>query len=68
LLDWEDYVPKFVRVMPHDYARIIETQKLSIAEGLSKEEAELVAFEITRGTPSPGTQASLPANERRMRD
>ncbi len=67
LLDWEDYLPKFVRVMPDDYARVISAQKRVIAEGFSREEAVLAAFEITRGTLLPGTQASLPVNEGRMR-
>ncbi len=45
LLDWEENAAKFVRVIPRDYQRIIESQKRLLAEGLSKEEAEMAAFE-----------------------
>ena len=42
---WERNLEKFVRIIPHDYRRVIETQKRLIAEGLSQEEAEMSAFE-----------------------
>jgi len=45
LLDWEENLAKFVRVIPTDYKKIIEAQKRLLAEGFSKEEAELAAFE-----------------------
>ncbi len=45
LLDWEENLAKFVRVIPTDYKKIIEAQKRLLAEGFTKEEAELAAFE-----------------------
>ncbi|MCD9186139.1 MAG: glutamate synthase large subunit [Pyrinomonadaceae bacterium] len=47
LLDWEKSLAKFVRVIPTDYKKITESQKRLLAEGFSKEEAELAAFEET---------------------
>ncbi len=38
-------VPKFVKVYPNDYRRVIETQKRFKASGLSDEEAIMAAFE-----------------------
>ncbi len=42
---WEQYVPRFVKVYPNDYRRVIETQKRFKAGGLSEEEAIMAAFE-----------------------
>jgi glutamate synthase (NADPH/NADH) large chain len=42
---WEAMVPKFVKVYPNDYRRVIETQKRFKASGLSDEEAIMAAFE-----------------------
>lgn len=42
---WETMVPKFVKVYPNDYRRVIETQKRFRAEGLSEEQAIMAAFE-----------------------
>ncbi len=44
LLEWEENLPKFVRVIPTDYQRIIESQNRFLTEGFSKEEAEMSAF------------------------
>jgi glutamate synthase (ferredoxin) len=41
---WDEMVPKFVKVYPNDYRRVIETQKQFKASGLSDEEAEMAAF------------------------
>jgi glutamate synthase (NADPH) large chain len=38
-------VPKFVKVYPNDYRRVIETQKRFKAQGLSDDEAIMAAFE-----------------------
>jgi glutamate synthase (ferredoxin) len=38
-------VPKFVKVYPNDYRRVIETQKRYRAQGLPEEEAIMAAFE-----------------------
>jgi glutamate synthase (ferredoxin) len=42
---WDDLVPKFVKVYPNDYRRVIETQKRFKQSGLSEEEAIMAAFE-----------------------
>ena len=41
----EELVPKFVKVYPNDYRRVIETQKRYKASGLADEEAIMAAFE-----------------------
>jgi glutamate synthase (ferredoxin) len=38
-------MPKFVKVYPNDYRRVIETQKRFKAQGLAEEEAIMAAFE-----------------------
>src|SRR5205807_10414383 len=42
---WEETVPKFKKVYPNDYRRVIETQKKFKAGGLSEEQAIMAAFE-----------------------
>ncbi|MGA7705613.1 MAG: glutamate synthase-related protein, partial [Solirubrobacteraceae bacterium] len=42
---WEEMVPKFVKVMPKDYKRVIEATKRVKEAGLSGEEAVMAAFE-----------------------
>jgi glutamate synthase (ferredoxin) len=42
---WEEFRPKFVKVYPNDYRRVIESQKRFKAEGLPEEEAVMAAFE-----------------------
>lgn len=42
---WEQLVPKFVKVYPNDYRRVIETQKRYRAQGLPEDEAIMAAFE-----------------------
>ena len=42
---WDEMVPKFVKVYPNDYRRVIETQKRFKESGLSDEEAIMAAFE-----------------------
>ena len=37
--------PKFVKVYPNDYRRVIETQNRFRKQGLSEEEAVMAAFE-----------------------
>jgi glutamate synthase (ferredoxin) len=37
-------VPKFVKVFPNDYRRVIETQRRFKSSGLSDEEAIMAAF------------------------
>ncbi len=42
---WAELVPRFVRVLPHDYRRVVEAQRKMRDKGLSPEEAEMAAFE-----------------------
>ncbi|MFN4258176.1 MAG: glutamate synthase large subunit [Gemmataceae bacterium] len=42
---WDAMVPKFVKVYPNDYRRVIEKQKYYKESGLSEEEAIMAAFE-----------------------
>jgi glutamate synthase (NADPH) large chain len=44
LLDWEENLAKFVRVIPVDYEKITLAQSRFLTEGFSKEEAEMSAF------------------------
>ena len=44
LAKWDEFAPKFVRVMPKDYARMIESIRRVTAAGLSGEEALMAAF------------------------
>ncbi len=45
LAEWDRFVGQFVKVYPHDYRRVIETQRRFKAQGLSDEEAVMAAFE-----------------------
>jgi len=45
LADWKNVVPKFVKVLPKDYARILEKLKEAESQGLSGEQAIMAAFE-----------------------
>jgi glutamate synthase (ferredoxin) len=42
---WDEMLPKFVKVYPNDYRRVLETQERYKASGLSDEEAIMAAFE-----------------------
>jgi glutamate synthase (NADPH/NADH) large chain len=48
LAAWEDAVPRFVRVVPNDYERMMEAFRAVEAEGLSGEEAAMAAFELNK--------------------
>jgi glutamate synthase (ferredoxin) len=45
LANWQEFAPKFVKVMPRDYKRVLEAIKQAIAEGLSGDDALNAAFE-----------------------
>jgi glutamate synthase (ferredoxin) len=45
LEDWDAQLRCLVRVIPHDYRRVLEAQARMRAAGLSPEEAEMAAFE-----------------------
>lgn len=44
LARWVELVPKFVKVYPNDYRRVVEAQKRAAARGLQPEEAVMAAF------------------------
>ncbi|HYU97778.1 MAG TPA: hypothetical protein VE977_03075, partial [Pyrinomonadaceae bacterium] len=46
LLQWDAWLPKFVRVVPHDYKRVLEAQRQMKNSGMTREGAELAAFEL----------------------
>jgi glutamate synthase (ferredoxin) len=46
LMGWERYRPRFVRVMPRDYARVLQAQRRMREAGLDPEAAEMAAFEL----------------------
>ncbi len=46
LLAWDEALTKFVRVMPHDYRRVLDAQQQMRAAGMTHEQAELAAFEL----------------------
>jgi glutamate synthase (ferredoxin) len=43
--DWQNYVPKFVKVMPQDYKRVLLSLKKVESQGLSGDDAIMAAFE-----------------------
>jgi glutamate synthase (ferredoxin) len=45
LSEWNTLLPKFVKVMPRDYKRMLEAIQRVLASGLSGDEALLAAFE-----------------------
>ncbi|MEL7333543.1 MAG: glutamate synthase large subunit, partial [Cyanobacteria bacterium J06560_2] len=45
LENWEATVPKFVKVMPRDYKRVLQHIQKALADGLSNDEAMSAAFE-----------------------
>jgi glutamate synthase (ferredoxin) len=45
LADWRRLVPKFVKVMPKDYQRVLESMKKVKEKGLTGDEAVMAAFE-----------------------
>jgi glutamate synthase (ferredoxin) len=45
LARWDTMVPKFVKVIPHDYKRVLEALAQAKADGLTGEEAINAAFE-----------------------
>ncbi|MEY5008868.1 MAG: hypothetical protein RLZZ253_7 [Verrucomicrobiota bacterium] len=46
LADWDAFLPKFVKVMPRDYKRVLQALATATAKGLSGDDALNEAFEI----------------------
>jgi glutamate synthase (ferredoxin) len=45
LANWKKIVPKFVKVMPKDYQRVLQAMKKVKEQGLTGDEAIMAAFE-----------------------
>ncbi len=45
LAEWETLVPKFVKVMPKDYKRVLQSLKRVKEQGLTGDQAIMAAFE-----------------------
>jgi glutamate synthase (ferredoxin) len=45
MAQWYEILPKFVKVYPNDYRRVIATQRRFKAAGLADEDAVMAAFE-----------------------
>ncbi len=45
LANWKDFIPKFVKVMPQDYKRVLLSLKKVQSQGLTGDEAVMAAFE-----------------------
>jgi glutamate synthase (ferredoxin) len=43
--DWKSFIPKFVKVMPQDYKRVLQSLKKVQSQGLTGDEAIMAAFE-----------------------
>jgi glutamate synthase (ferredoxin) len=43
--DWKNVIPKFVKVMPQDYKRVLQSLKKVQSQGLTGDEAVMAAFE-----------------------
>ena len=52
LIRWEELLPRFVKVMPKDYQRVLEAVARVQAQGLSGEEAVMAAFESNKSDAS----------------
>ena len=48
LSDFDNYIPKFKKIIPHDYAKIQSTVKALEKTGVPHEKAEIEAFELIR--------------------
>ncbi|MCP5525315.1 MAG: glutamate synthase large subunit [Verrucomicrobiales bacterium] len=45
LVRWQEYVPRFRKVIPHDYKRVLEAMRKVVESGLTGDEAWMAAFE-----------------------
>ena len=51
LSEWEAWLPRFVRVLPHDYRRVLAAQARMRERGLAEEEAVMAAFSENAQNP-----------------
>ena len=52
LAEWETMLPRFVRVVPRDYKRVLDLQETMRERGMTPEDAELAAFEANMQDPA----------------
>lgn len=52
LENWDESVPKFVKVIPHDFKRMMQAFAEVEAQGLSGDEAAMAAFELNKNDAS----------------
>jgi len=52
LIRWDELLPKFVKVMPRDYKRMLEALHQVQQQGLSGDEAVMAAFDINKNDVS----------------
>ena len=52
LIRWDELLPKFVKVMPKDYKRVLQAYAQVKAQGLSGDEAVMAAFESNKSDAS----------------
>jgi len=45
LSEWEEWMGRFVRVIPRDYKRVLEAQKRMFESGMTADEAAMAAFD-----------------------
>jgi glutamate synthase (ferredoxin) len=45
---WDETAPKFVKVMPYDYRRMVEALRQAESRGLAGDEAVMAAFEANK--------------------
>jgi glutamate synthase (ferredoxin) len=50
--NWDEYAPRFVKVMPKDYLRVVDALKQAEARGLVGEAALMAAFEANKNDAS----------------
>jgi glutamate synthase (NADPH/NADH) large chain len=49
LSDWDAALPRFTKVMPRDYKRVLEARAKALAEGYDSERADEIVMEAARG-------------------
>ena len=61
LADWQAVAARFVRVIPHDYRRVLEAEARMRDRGLPEDAARMAAFEEVSAQPLPPDAAALGA-------
>jgi glutamate synthase (NADPH/NADH) large chain len=59
LAHWEESVAKFVKVIPKDYKRMLQTIEAMKASGMEKDEAVMAAFKANSSNKSQKVDETL---------